>query len=114
MYFPKCKACFGQFNTIFSTTMVENNYVACIQLHLNETLWQNYHRSNSYCITLRTTYVKNSIRISFACLTCGKSYMVQRLKKKVAVLLIKACDLSFSREHYYVLNQYMKNKRIFN
>lgn len=40
--------------------------------------------------------------------------MVQRLKKKVAVLLIEACDLSFSREHYYVLNQYMKNKRIFN
>lgn len=68
MYFPKCKACFGQFNTIFSTTMVENNYVACIQLHLNETLWQNYHRSNSYCITLRTTYIKNMQYQNFVCM----------------------------------------------
>lgn len=39
--------------------------------------------------------------------------MVQRLKKKVAVLLIETCDSSFGGEHYYVFNQYMKNKRIF-
>lgn len=32
MYFPKCKACFGQFNTIFSTTMVENNSLYSIAL----------------------------------------------------------------------------------
>lgn len=33
--------------------------------------------------------------------------------KKVAVLLIETCDSSFGGEHYYVFNQYMKNKRMF-